>query len=40
MDVETLFVVKGSLVGFSAGLAFGWLLCWLNFRGSSSRHKE
>ncbi|CAG0977654.1 hypothetical protein PLCT2_01720 [Planctomycetaceae bacterium] len=36
MDIETLLVVKGVTIGFSAGLAFGWLLSWLNFRDSSS----
>ncbi len=37
MDVETLFVMKVIMLGFSAGLAFGWWLCWLNFSDSTSQ---
>jgi hypothetical protein len=40
MDLETLFVIKGIMIGFPAGLAFGWLLSWLNFRGSSSSSNQ
>ncbi len=36
MDEETLFVVKVIMLGFSAGLVFGWWLCGLNFSDSSS----
>jgi hypothetical protein len=40
MEIETLLVIKGVTIGFSAGLAFGWILSWLNFRGSSSSSNQ
>lgn len=36
MLLETLFMVKGVAIGFSAGLLFGGWLSWLIGRGSSS----
>ena len=36
MLLETLFMIKGVTIGFSAGLVFGGWLSWLIWRGASS----